>query len=90
MKTSQAEDIALKLFQGMACDDELMQRFLDMTGLSYDSLRQASQSSGFMLAVIDFISGNEHDLLALAERLKIKPEDIMHARHTLSPHGEFF
>lgn len=89
MNRSQAESIALQVFQALASDEELLQRFFALSGLSPESLREVSRSSGFLTAILDFVSGNERDLLELAQRQNIKPEDIMMARSLLSPQGEF-
>lgn len=60
------------------------ERLLALTGLSPDELR-AGLSDGSMLgAVLDFLSSHEPDLIAAAEALDVKPEELISARERLS------
>jgi len=89
MKKQQAESIALQIFQVLADDLELLERFFTLSGLTPQNLRKVATSPGFYIAILEFVSNNESDLLTLAHRAHLDPVEITKARHTLSPEGEF-
>jgi len=65
-------------------DDERGQRFLDLTGLTPDSLRTAIGDESTHRAVFDFLESHEPDLLAAAEALDIRPEALISAGQELN------
>jgi hypothetical protein len=81
----EAESVGMSAFAFIAENEERLSRFLDITGLRPDTIRQAAASPGFLGAVLDHVASDESLLLALAQSLSTKPERIMEARHTLSP-----
>jgi hypothetical protein len=83
--TEEAESVALSAFMHLAQDDERLTRFLDMTGLRPETVREAAATPGFFAAVLDHVASDEPLLIELAKALDTKPERIMEARHTLSP-----
>ncbi len=89
LTTQEAENIALKLFQTIAGDEEHLDRFLALTGLTPQSIRAAANSFGFLPSILDYVCANESDLVKLAERTALKPEDISAAHHALSPRDSF-
>lgn len=56
------------------------QRFLDLTGLTPDSLRAALAEPATHRAVLDFLCAHEPDLLAAAESLGVDPAELAAAR----------
>jgi len=60
------------------------QRFLALTGLSVDALRDGLGDVAVLGAVLDFLAGHEPDLLAAAEALGVLPEDIAQAKGRLN------
>ncbi len=85
LSREEAETLALKLFIEIANDSEALERFLALTGLMPHSLRAAVESPGFYPSVLDYICGNENDLLTFAGRSGLKPEAIAAAHRLLSP-----
>ena len=77
--------MAVSAFAFVAGDPERLARFLEITGLRPETIRQAAASPGFYGAVLDHVAADEQLLLALAGALETKPERIMQARHTLAP-----
>jgi len=65
-------------------DGERGQRFLDLTGLTPDSLRTAIGDESTHRAVFDFLESHEPDLLAAAEALDIRPEALISAGQELN------
>jgi Protein of unknown function (DUF3572) len=85
MTAEEAELVAVSAFAFVAGDPERLARFLAITGLRPETIRQAAASPGFYGAVLDHVAADEQLLLALAGALGTKPERIMQARHTLAP-----
>ena len=85
LTAEEAELVAVSAFAFVAGDPERLARFLEITGLRPETIRQAAASPGFYGAVLDHVAADEQLLLALAGALETKPERIMQARHTLAP-----
>ena len=77
--------MAVSAFAFVAGDPEHLSRFLEITGLGPETIRQAAASPGFYGAVLDHVASDEQLLLAVASALASKPERIMQARNVLSP-----
>ena len=69
----------------MLADERRARRFLDLTGLTPEQLRERIESPELQLSVLDFLCAHEPDLLAAAEALGVQPADIAAARERLSP-----
>jgi hypothetical protein len=81
----EAESVAVRALAFVAGDPERLSRFLDITGLRPETIRQAAASPGFFAAVLDHVASDERLLLAVASAIATKPERIMQARHALAP-----
>ena len=68
----------------MLADERRARRFLDLTGLTPEQLRERIESPELQLSVLDFLCAHEPDLLAAAEALGVRPADIAAARERLS------
>jgi hypothetical protein len=79
-----AETIALKAIGFIAGDEDLLPRFVDLTGCGADELRARLSDRGFLAAVLDFILGDEATTLRFAECEGFAPETPMLARSRLS------
>jgi hypothetical protein len=64
-------------------DDSRARRFLDLTGLTPDQLRERIESRELQLSVLEFLCAHEPDLLAAAEALGVAPAAIPAARERL-------
>jgi hypothetical protein len=81
----EAESIALAAFSYITSNEEVLGRFLAVSGLRPDTIRSAAASPGFFAAILDYVASDEPLLIALAKELNTKPERIMEAHWTLSP-----
>jgi len=65
----------------IANDGELLERFWALSGLTPETIRQASAAPGFAAGVLDFLMNHEPTLLAYCASRRIKPESIADAWH---------
>jgi hypothetical protein len=77
------EELALAALAATLTDERRAQRFLDLTGLSPNELRDRAGEPGLLAAVLAFLEGHEPDLLAVAEAIGTKPEALVAARAEL-------
>lgn len=85
LSAEEASDVALAVFGRIAADDERLGRFLDLTGLRPDTIRQAAASPRFFEAVLEHVVGYEPLLMEIARELAMSPEAIAAAHARLSP-----
>jgi hypothetical protein len=78
-----AEAIAIEALGFLASDDTRIERFLALSGLGPENLRQAAADPGFLAAVVDHVAGDESLVLAFAANSGRDPTDIQHAREAL-------
>jgi hypothetical protein len=80
-----AERIALEALGYIVADEDRLWAFLGATGLEPGTIRDAVQTPGFLVAVLDHVAANESLLIELAAALRAKPERLMEARWVLAP-----
>jgi len=68
--------LALAALGWVLSDPARAQRFLDLTGLTPESLREAILLPETHRAVFDFLSAYEPDLVSAAESLGVAPADL--------------
>ncbi len=85
MTPDTASTIAIAGLQFLAGDPEQLSRFVSLTGMTPDAMRDNANSPEFLGAVLDFFLSDEPTLLAFAAGHDISPEDIQKARFTLVP-----
>jgi hypothetical protein len=83
----EGEQIAIRALGYLASDDERLQRFLDLTGLTHDTVRSAALTPGFFAAVLDYFLAHEPSLVEFANWAQLEPEHIVNARSRLEPQG---
>jgi hypothetical protein len=83
MPREDAERLAIACLGLIAEDGETLGRFLSVTGLGPETLRNAASEPGFLAAVIEYVLGDESLLLTASERLHIRPTLFAAARHVL-------
>ncbi|WAT19352.1 DUF3572 domain-containing protein [Aurantiacibacter sp. MUD11] len=79
-----ASATALAALGWVLANDDRAQRFLDLTGLTPDGLRDALGDLSTHRAILDFLAAHEPDLLGAAEALGLAPEQLVAARQELS------
>ncbi len=77
MKHTKAKDIALKGLTFLLSEDNLRDRFMAITGILPDEIKELIDSKDFLIAVLDFYIQHEPDLLRLAEAHTMAPELIV-------------
>lgn len=64
-------------------DERRAQRFLDLTGIGTDELRERASEPALLAALLRFLEAHEPDLLAVAQTIDVKPEALVAARREL-------
>lgn len=78
-----AAALALRALVFLAQDPDRIARFLGATGLDAADLRGLVGETGFQLALLDHLAGDETLLLAFAQETRTPPDEIGHARRAL-------
>jgi len=75
--------LALAALAATLGDERRAQRFLDLTGIGTDELREGIGEPRLLAALLGFLEAYEPDLVSVAEDLGCKPEDLVEARRLL-------
>ena len=78
-----AQALALAALAATLTDERRARRFLDLTGIGTDELRDRLSEPALLAALIVFLEAHEPDLLAVSEQIGIKPEALVAARREL-------
>ena len=81
--TNDADVLALSALAAMLSDERRAQRFLDLSGIDTDALRERAGDRTLLAAVLRFLEAHEPDLIAIAHAVGVKPEELVVARRTL-------
>jgi hypothetical protein len=73
----ETEFLCADILGWIAADETLMTRFLALSGLTVETLRQAAQEPGFYAGVLGFLMGHEPTLIAYCEARGIAPESVV-------------
>jgi Protein of unknown function (DUF3572) len=73
----------------VAADADRLQRFLDLTGLGPQSLREAAEDPAFHGAVLEYVLADEELLLRFASDSELKPETVALAHRALCGPAQF-
>jgi Protein of unknown function (DUF3572) len=79
-----AELLAIQALSFIAEEPERLGRFLAVTGLEAQSLRDAAREPNFLLGVLDHLAGDERLLTEFATQREITPELVTRARDLLA------
>lgn len=75
-----AEALALAALAATLTDERRARRFLDLTGLDANELRTRAGERSLLAATLAFLEAHEPDLLAVAQAIGTKPENLIRAR----------
>ena len=75
--------LALVALATAVSDERRARRFLDLTGIGTDELRERAGEPELLAALIRFLEGYEPDLVAVAEAMDVEPEALVAARREL-------
>lgn len=78
-----AETLALRALAQVIGDPALGPRLLTLTGLDVATLRTRAADPALLAATLAFLEQHEPSLLACAEALEVKPEELVAARRAL-------
>jgi len=79
-----AIDLAIAALCFIAAEPERLGRFLALTGIGPESIREAAREPEFLLGVLDYLAADETLLLAFANQDGIDPEQVVQARAVLA------
>ena len=78
-----AEALAVEALSFLAAEPERLGRFLALTGIGPDEIRDAAAAPHFLAGVLDHIVGDERLLIEFATQASLKPEAVMRAATAL-------
>ena len=78
-----AEALAIEALGFLAAEPERLGRFLALSGIGPEALRNAAGEPGFLAGVLEHITSDERLLLEFAEHVQIKPAAVMRAAAAL-------
>lgn len=79
-----AETLAIRALGHIAGDSDLGPRFLDLTGLDAGSLRARVGDPALLAAALMFLEAHEPSLVATADALGLRPDELVSARALLA------
>jgi hypothetical protein len=79
----EAETLALSALAWTLSDGDRAARFLALTGLSSEDLRERLGDRSFLAATLAFLEAHEPDLLACADALCVPAAQLVEARTVL-------
>lgn len=82
-ETDEAETLALQALGWAMSDESRAGRFLALTGLTPETLREGIGDLAVLAATLRFLEAHEPDLMACASDLKVSPSNLVRARATL-------
>ncbi len=80
MTPDSAQAIALQALAHIVSEEDWRQRFLALSGLSAEELRQAAQEPELLAGVLDFVLADEPLLTDFCDAASIPPEQPAQAR----------
>ena len=83
---ARAQDVAVAAFDFIAAQPRQFGRFLEMTGIALESIREATRETNFLAGVLDHLSDDESLLLAFCAQTGIDPNEVIRARAVLTGH----
>lgn len=78
------DTLALTALAWLAGEEDLFLRFLALSGMTTDQVAAMAGEPGFLGGVLDFLMGNEADLMRFAAESGTRPEAIAAAWHKLN------
>lgn len=81
--TAAAQDTAVSALIFIANDPVLLSRFLAITGIEADRIRESAAEPGFLAGVLQFLLAHEPTLTAFCDASGIDPASVSHALRSL-------
>lgn len=86
MQQEEAQSIAITALSFLANDQKLLDRFMAISGIEGQDIRQAAASHGFFAGVLSFLLHDEPTLMDFCQNANIQPTHIIKA-FTVLPGG---
>ncbi len=83
MNEEQAKIVALQALTYLVGDEDVLQRFMDLSGSDAADLRQRADDPVMLAGVLDFFLGNEGQLLEMCQAMEFAAEEPANARRAL-------
>lgn len=84
LTTDAAEALALNALSFLASDADRLTRFMQLTGLSPDTLRAQAAEPATLSSVLDYLLSDQTLLLVFAADVGVAPEQVEDARALVS------
>lgn len=81
--TADPATVALQALAVTIQDERRADRLLDLSGISPSDLRERADDPQLLAAVLRFLEAHEPDLLAVADQLGVRPEELVAVRIAL-------
>lgn len=78
-----SEDIAIRALVWIAGNEQMLHRFLDLSGIDASQIRQAAREPAFLAGVLNFILAHEPTLNDFAASENLHPSTIAKALNAL-------
>ncbi|WP_320201927.1 DUF3572 domain-containing protein [Agrobacterium sp. rho-13.3] len=82
-----SHETAIAILGWLAGEPDMLARFLALSGLQPNMLRQSVNDPGFLAGLTDFLMSHEPDLMTFCEATGTRPEDVAAAWHQFSGPG---
>lgn len=83
MPPEAAEALAIQALTYLAGDEERLERFLAITGVGVDQIRDAASEPGFLAGVLEYLASDEQLAAAFTAESQCGVSDIARAHHAL-------
>jgi len=81
---AEGEGLAVAALEFLASEPDRLSRFLGISGLGPQNLREAAADPRFLVGVLDYIIADEPLLIGLAAAREIPPQRIVAARAAMA------
>lgn len=88
-KEAETQALAIDVLAWIAGDEDMLARFLAISGLNIENLRAASSEPGFLAGVLGFLMSHEPTLLAYCDARETDPEKVVEAWRALGGEAPF-
>jgi hypothetical protein len=83
-----AESVAIQVLNFIVADVDRIIRFLNVTGLQPETIRESATTQHFLLGVLEYVAKDDELLKAIDQELMVPPTAILAAIVHLSPDPE--
>ena len=80
----EADELAIGILGWLTQDPDMMGRFLALSGIEANAIRQAAREPGFFAGLTGFLMNHEPTLIAFCEQNGLKAEFVAACHHKLS------